>query len=329
MSNRSAKFVSALVATILAGANFTAVAQNTTNAKPTDTKTADTKTADSCLSGPKGSAPAGSHWRYRVERDTKRKCWYLGDEKKTAKATPAKQDAAAPDTVATAADAAPAQAAPPQPAPAPAAPAMRQSVANARAELTQGAPIGTVNVAQADPSAAPANAPASDVSARWLDAQSMGSTNGTRYAATQPAGAAPAEAAPAPEPAAAPAAPAPASVATERPSGSTQMLLIVMVGALALAGLVGALVFKLTRTRTPPYQIHDEWRAPWDSIHTERAPTLMPREAMQMRLSEAPPRRAEPPIARQRLTREPEPDNAEATQQINAMLQRLARSAAT
>jgi hypothetical protein len=328
MSNRSAKFVSALVATILAGANFTAVAENTANS---NTKTADTKTADSCLSGPKGSAPAGSHWRYRVERDTKRKCWYLGDEK-TAKAAPAKQDAAAPDTAATSADAAPAQAAPPQPGPAQAAPAMRQSVANARAELTQGnvAPAGNVNVAQADPAAAPANAPSSAVSTRWLDAQSMGSTNGARLAATQPTASAPAdEAAPAPEPAAAPAPPAPASVAAERSSGSTQMLLIVMVGALALAGLVGALVFKLTRTRTPPYQIRDEWRAPWDSIHTERAPTLMPREAMQMRLSEAPPRRAEPPIARQRGMREPEPDNAEATQQINAMLQRLARSAAT
>jgi len=162
------------------------------------------------------------------------------------------------------------------------------------------------------------------VSTRWLDAQSMASTNGTRYAATQPTAAAPAEAAPAPEPAA-----PPASAAAERPSGSTQMLLIVMVGALALAGLVGALVFKLTRTRTPPYQIHDEWRAPWDSIHTEGTPALMPRAAMQMRLSEAPPRRAEPPVARPKVTREPEPDTAEATQQINAMLQRLARSAAT
>ena len=204
MSNRSAKFVSALVATILAGANFTAVAENT--AKTTDTKTS----ADSCLSGPKWSAPAGSHWHYRVERDTKRKCWYLGDEKKTAKATPAKQDAAAPDTVATSADAAPVQAAPPQPAQTQAAPAMRQSVANARAELTTAqsnvAPTANVAVAQADPAAAPVNPPSSPVSTRWLDAQSMGSTNGARFAATQPTTAAPAEAAPAPEPAAASAA---------------------------------------------------------------------------------------------------------------------------
>jgi hypothetical protein len=334
MSNRSAKFVSALFATILAGANFSAVAENTANTKPADTKSADSKTAaDSCLSGPKGSAPAGSHWRYRVERDTKRKCWYLGEEKKTAKAAPAQQDAAAPDAAAASADAppaqsAPAQAAPVQPASPQAAPAMRPTVANARAELPAQGNIAPANatVEQADPAATPTNAPSSAVSARWFDAQSMGGSNGPRLAATQTTAAAPAEAEVAPEPAA----PAPANVATERASSSTQMLLIVMVGALALAGLVGALVFKLTRTRTPPYKIHDEWRAPWDSIHTERTPTLMPREAVRRRLSETPPRRAEPPMPRQKaVAREPEPMDAEATQQINAMLQRLARSAAT
>jgi len=36
------------------------------------------RAADECLSGPKGTAPAGSHWYYRVERSTGRHCWYLG-----------------------------------------------------------------------------------------------------------------------------------------------------------------------------------------------------------------------------------------------------------
>ena len=36
--------------------------------------------ADECLSGPKGTAPQGSHWYYRVERSTGRHCWYLGAE---------------------------------------------------------------------------------------------------------------------------------------------------------------------------------------------------------------------------------------------------------
>jgi len=69
MSNLSAKFASALVASILAGANFTAMAENAT-------KPADTKTADACLSGPKGTAPAGSHWYYHLDRATRKQCWY-------------------------------------------------------------------------------------------------------------------------------------------------------------------------------------------------------------------------------------------------------------
>lgn len=32
---------------------------------------------DTCLSAPKSTAPAGSHWRYRLERGTQRKCWHL------------------------------------------------------------------------------------------------------------------------------------------------------------------------------------------------------------------------------------------------------------
>src|SRR5215470_8973204 len=36
--------------------------------------------ADECLRGPNGTAPAGSHWYYRVDRSTGRHCWYLGAE---------------------------------------------------------------------------------------------------------------------------------------------------------------------------------------------------------------------------------------------------------
>jgi hypothetical protein len=130
------------------------------------------------------------------------------------------------------------------------------------------------------------------------------------------------------------------------------MLLIVMVGALALAGLVSALVFRQTRRRTPPYDINDEWRAPWDSLHTEPVPP-MGKTPMGMtptgkapidktwerplRLSETLPRRAEPPIPRRDAARDPdrgadrnqEQDQTLAdSRQIAAMLQRLARSTA-
>jgi hypothetical protein len=36
--------------------------------------------ADECLSGPRGVAPKGSHWYYRVDRSSGRHCWYVGAE---------------------------------------------------------------------------------------------------------------------------------------------------------------------------------------------------------------------------------------------------------
>jgi hypothetical protein len=33
--------------------------------------------AADCLAAPDGAAPEGSHWYYRLDRATKRKCWYL------------------------------------------------------------------------------------------------------------------------------------------------------------------------------------------------------------------------------------------------------------
>ena len=35
---------------------------------------------DTCLRAPKGGAPQGSHWYYRIERPSMRKCWYLADK---------------------------------------------------------------------------------------------------------------------------------------------------------------------------------------------------------------------------------------------------------
>src|SRR5258707_7525534 len=72
MSNRPAKFVGALFASILAGATFAPV---------TDIHAQAAAAADNCLTAPKDKTPAGSHWYYRLERGTKRPCWYLRDEK--------------------------------------------------------------------------------------------------------------------------------------------------------------------------------------------------------------------------------------------------------
>ena len=333
MSNRSTKFVSAIFAGVLAGANFSAVAQNAPAA-------ADSKAADNCLSGPKGAAPAGSHWYYHVDRATKRNCWYIGEEKnKTAKAAPVPAPQDAPAAVAAA------------PAPAPQPTNMRKSVADARAEL----PSPQTNLAQdAAAGAAPpkpddaavdnspqamapdAGTPPSTVSSRWPDTASVSSSSNPQLVAAGPPASAQVDVQPAPQPAAAPTAVAAADLPADKPSSSTQLLLMVMAGALAFAGLIGAVMLRLSRARKPPYEIRDEWRAPWDSVPADplppsafprrEAPMRLPREAS-MRPAKVPIRREMPP-RRAPVSRDPRaPDDPD--RRIAEMLQRLARTAST
>jgi hypothetical protein len=40
--------------------------------------------AEDCLAGPTKQSPAGHHWFYRVDRSSKRHCWYLGDQGRAA-----------------------------------------------------------------------------------------------------------------------------------------------------------------------------------------------------------------------------------------------------
>ena len=106
MPNRTAKFVSAVFASVLAGISFTTASHSATPA------------ADDCLSAPNDQTPEGSHWYYRIERGTKRHCWYLREEgEKVSQSAPSN---AAPSA---------------KPIAPKAEPPIRGSVANARAEL--------------------------------------------------------------------------------------------------------------------------------------------------------------------------------------------------
>jgi hypothetical protein len=80
--------------------------------------------ADECISRPGASAPAGSHWYYRVNRADHRHCWYLGPVgakvRSQARETAAPSPSRSPQRAAETRRAAAAETAP---APAPAAPA--------------------------------------------------------------------------------------------------------------------------------------------------------------------------------------------------------------
>ena len=105
MPNRTAKFVSAVFASVIAGVPLTATITSTP-----------APAADECLSAPKGQTPEGSHWYYRIEHPSNRHCWYLREEgdahAQASSPAPVKQASSKPET------------------------AMPGSVANARAELT-------------------------------------------------------------------------------------------------------------------------------------------------------------------------------------------------
>ncbi|MDA9490642.1 hypothetical protein [Bradyrhizobium sp. CCBAU 11361] len=265
MGNRTAKFISALVGSIIAGAPLAAVSQNAPSGSSTANAAAD------CLASPKSTAPQGQHWHYRLDRVTKRQCWYLRAE--GGKATPSAQATAdAPD-----ADS-----------------ATTPSVQNARAEyiapqigaapgspnMTAPAPVATNTppVTQQPPGAiADNNAQQPAVAARWPDTSTT-------------------SAAPAPQPAPAPATqpntkpakgPAPVALAAaelpaDKPTGSLQMLLLVIGGALAIAGILASVIYRFAGGRARVrvrVQTNDHRRVNWDDREPQnrdegRAPWL-------------------------------------------------------
>jgi len=67
MTNRVAKLLVA-AASVVACASITPVVAGTAGA------------VDECLAKPKDGTPSGQHWYYRIDRITKRQCWYLRDK---------------------------------------------------------------------------------------------------------------------------------------------------------------------------------------------------------------------------------------------------------
>lgn len=267
MPKRAAKFVSAIFASLLASSPLVTVSHSA----PAE--------ADKCLTGPKGPTPAGSHWYYRIDRATKRQCWYLGEEKE-------KVSRAAPETSSPAAN----PASPPT-----SARTSSSSIANARAELPS--PQSRVDQApsvfteQRTPATiAGAISPENDQRANAGDAGAQGSVVATRWpeladlstpaipgpSTDSSATSAPANSTAAPTlynaepPAAVAALPLVAAntSSTENPSDQVQRLLIAILGALALAGLLASVIFRFGRRRRTAIRI--ERRVNWDAVRTDR-----------------------------------------------------------
>jgi hypothetical protein len=335
MSNRSVNFVAAVFAAVLAGANLATVTVIHAQAA-----------ADSCLTAPKDKTPAGSHWYYRLERGTKRQCWYLKDENdKTARAAtqkPLDLSAEAEPSAAEPASAA-ADPVPPQPRP------VRKSIANARAELTpsrarvdadSSAPVepqttGMAAIARIPNAGIPNSpaatapditAPSSAVATRWPDTSGMNSSSDFRLAAAEPAASPPENDQPALQPATPPVAPAVAADSSmARQSASMQMLFLVMAGALAIAGITASLLFRFgRRARRRRLEVRRDRRAIWDSVHTERS--LHARRASPSMLPDEDAPAEDAPAWRRDAAQDPRAAD-DPQRRVTEMLSRLARSA--
>jgi hypothetical protein len=62
---RTAKYGLAVLACMIAGIPLATISQG------------QSRESDECLLAPKGTKPPGTHWNYRIDRATKRHCWYL------------------------------------------------------------------------------------------------------------------------------------------------------------------------------------------------------------------------------------------------------------
>jgi hypothetical protein len=264
MSNRTATFVFAVFASVLAGAALATLSSVTAR-------------ADDCLSAPRDATPEGGHWYYRIEHATKRHCWHLQqeDEQQTrstasnpslaAKPEPPRTEGATPRSLSDAYAEWP----------------RRTGVAP---ETNGNALVPATRPATASDGDAPdARPPQSLFASRWPETSGVAAA-GQQPATIELAANLPSNAAAAIAPAAAAAAPlAIADTSRGRTSSapSVAMLLGVATGALALAGITAAVVFKLGGARRRSRQRPDRI---WQRIDDEGmgrsdhpAPDVVPR----------------------------------------------------
>jgi hypothetical protein len=293
MPNRTAKFASAIFASLLAGVPITTISHSAAGAD------------DECLSSPKDQTPQGGHWYYRIDHATKRHCWYLKEDGEKLAEKPSSEKPSSEKSSKSSSSSSVARPAPPK-----SETAMQRSIADARAELPQptgieqpnqdrpnpaisaGAAVGEIN---RDTKPPVAETQRSLVASRWLgqsDADPATSstflTSPTPLASPMPNSPVPNQNSPmankdypdtnvTPSPLTQPPSPlaasqfAAADLLSETPTHSVQMLLAAIMGALALAGIMGRAIFKFVAPRSPANRKARVRRAAiWKSAATGR-----------------------------------------------------------
>ena len=250
MANRTARCAFAVFASVAIGTPVTIIASSSA------------RSADDCLTEPQGQAPQGQHWFFRTERTTKQHCWYLRDQSEkpaqtdsSADGAASSADAAAPYKVtnlASSLSATDAYAELPSPRP--------RAEQNGGASAARRAPANTSTAANVKDNATPSTTAAVDSVFGPPPVLSNSSATPPEASAAEDT-----STTPGPEAAPVPAAPA------QKEVGSLQMLLLVIFGALTLAGLSGSLVYRLGRARQTAraaQRRRDMWRSANSSRRT-------------------------------------------------------------
>jgi hypothetical protein len=210
--------------------------------------------ADECLRGPNGPSPKGSHWYYRVDRSSGRHCWYLGSEGQKVRSVSERTSQQTRKRVAEHSQRTETTApAPAVRSPAPPAVAETKTVASFFSQywssLFSGAEPPQIATAE-DPKLAPApdaSRPASpSASTNYAQEQDQTDAQDEMPLVWPVLTAAEREAATAPAPGSVPrSVPATASV----PALKSQYMVAILAGALAIAGVLMALVYRLGAIR--------------------------------------------------------------------------------
>jgi len=329
MSDRAAKFAIAIFASILAGTTVTPIFI------PILRITADA--AEGCQTEPGSQTPQGKHWRYRIEHPGNRQCWYLRD----VGGKPVEAGLPQPSEQATEPKA---ETPPPQ-----------RSLSDAHAELpwpqTRVEQNTTTSVPQ-PPQAMPTNAPneqrpnvlesttrGSLIGTRWPDPSSASSPLGPQPATSDAVADAQADQQPTPPAQAAPpaAAPVAADASPAKPAVSLQTLLMVVAGALALAGLIASAIFRFgSARRTAPNAAHGRRRVVWETADSARqSPPPRPSPLRQAPPRQSPPSQSPPWGDVDQFKRRPEPapgfhavsNPDERLDRISEMLERMSKQA--
>jgi hypothetical protein len=278
MPNRVARIASVIFASVLAGATITTISYLAADA------------AEGCRTEPGDQTPDGKHWYYRIEHPGNRQCWYLrGEGEKPAQAgvTQRSEKAAEPpaETSTPQRSLADAHAELPWPQP-----RVQQDTAASMPQRPQAMPSQALPTQALPTQALPTQALPTDaaqgaqrpnvlestrrgslIGSRWPDPGADSTANlqaatPDRVAEAQPdQTTTPAQAAP-------PAALTTADTSPARVPASLPTLMMVVAGALALAGLTGSAIFRLgsRRRRPAPKTVGARRRVAWEAAEGGR-----------------------------------------------------------